>query len=363
MENNEINIAETELGRRLAQAQSAKAENTEVVVGTEVVENTEVVEAAVETTETQQPEVVNEVVETTEQTEVVVEPKKALDLLKDEEDVAVEAKKEFSLNDLPAEIQKEIEFAKKLKANPLLELFEKGATAEDLVEFAKSLIPTDNSNVPLADLIKKDFESDLGLSGEDLDTAVAEYLDEVQSMPLWKQKQTEKAIRDKYKPTASNPNDFLSKWREVSEANKPAPQPSEAEMIKEIETISAGDKSQISEIGTNLVGAEFEGVQLTENEVKAIVDEYNFEEVNIKYLGKDGKFNAKKYIQDKLQTNPVIIEKRIEVAVAKERAKLLKEFGGVERVVPNGGDFKQGEQPINQTKAVLQYLLPHAKIN
>ncbi len=361
MGNETTNITDTDLDKAILAAKQAKeasattttepvVETPSNTVTTEVVE-TSVVETKVGETNVEKSEVIAE-------TETV-EVKKALDLLKNEEEEAIapETKKEFTLADLPPEIQADIEYAKKLKSNPLLELFEKGATAEDLVEFAKSLVPTDNSTLPLSELIKKDFEQDLGLSGEDLDNAVKEYLEEVDTMPLWKQKQTEKAIRDKFKPSASDPNGFLSKWREVVDANKPAPQPTEAEILKEIETITATDKTQIAEIGNNLIGADFEGVKLTEAEVKAIVEDYSFEEVNIKYLGKDGRFNAKKYIQDKLQTSPIITQKRIEVAVAAERAKLLKEFGGVEKVISNGGDFKQGEKPINKTAAALSEIL------
>lgn len=348
MEEQEINgvgIEDTPLGRLLAEKAAEQKVETEPVVTP--VETTEVVNTPVEAAE-----VKTDVVE-----ETVEAPKKALDLLTESETPIVETKNEFTFDSLPEDIKAEIEFAKKLKSNPLLELFEKGATEADLIEFAKSIVPKDNSALPFAELVKMDFQKELGLDGEDLDTAVSEYLDEVQSMQVWKQKQAEKTLRDKFTPTAANSNEFLSKWRETVEANKPAPQPTPEQIEAEVKAIVETDKTQISEIGKNLIGAEFEGVILSEAEVNEVVNSYDFNEVSAKYLTQDSKFNVKKFVQDKLQTSPAIIQKRIEAAVAAERAKLLKEFGGVDKGKGGGGSFEQGVVPANTSKAALEYML------
>lgn len=357
-----IAIDDTPLGRKLAEMaankEQLKNQAGEVISETTetVVEKTEpVVEQVVEVVE-KSAETVVEVKEEAPVEEVVEARKNALDLLKDEETVVVEDKKTLTLEDLPADIKAEIEFAKKLKSNPLLELFEKGATEQDLIEFAKAILPKDNSTLPLSELVKIDFEKELGLSGDDLDTAVSEYLEEVNSMPLWKQKQTENQLRSKFKPQGSDVNGYLAKWKEAAEANKPIAPPSQEQIDAEIKTIVETDKSQITEICTNLVGAEFEGVVLSDAEVKEVIESYDFNEASFKYVGKDGKFNVKKYVQEKLQTSPTVIQKRIEAAVAAERAKLLKEFGGVDKK-PDGGSFNQGTAPINQSKAALEAML------
>ncbi len=338
------------LGKRLAEFAAEKAAATppitDVVVDTPPAVTETVVDAPIDTTV---------VVDDTTPPEA---KKNVLDMLADDGDdtlIQTNEPKAFKLEDLPTELKSDIELAQQIKNNPLFKLFENGADAETLREFAKSIIPQDNSNLPLSELVKMDFQNDLGLTGEDLTTAVEDYMAELESMQPYKQKKAEKDLRDKFKPAQIDPNGFLKQWNEQQEKNKTPQQPTLSQ--EEFNAFVEADKNQLSEFSRNLIGGEFNGVEITEAEVAELVNKYDPNEVAYKYLKKDGSFNTKKFVQDKLATDEKIIEKRIQKAIEKEKSNWLKEYGGVDKTANNGADFGQGKSPINQTKAALEFML------
>jgi len=287
------------------------------------------------------------------------EKKSVLDLLKDEP-----VAETTTTTELSDDIKSQLELAKEYKQlleqgeqNPFLQLLKMQGKPEDLVKLAQELIPIDESKLPLNELLKKNFETELGLEGEDLTQAIEERTAELADMPKWKQAQAEKELRDKFKPTPQE-SKFLNQYKQAYEQQlNSIPKEPSPEEIKQWEQ---EDKTQISEFAKGLVGMEFDGVEISQEHINTIVNDYNLQEANLKYIdNKTSKINVKKFIQEKLQTNPKITEARVDAAYKRGKQDALKESAGLRTEKSGDTGLSQTEQPQDMMQAAIYDFFPH----
>jgi hypothetical protein len=255
--------------------------------------------------------------------------KSVFDILKDEEAAPVETKAEqpvVSQEELEAKIREKLlaEIDAEAEKNPFYKLIKMGAKPEDIQELAKELVPEDYSSKRIEDLIAMDYEK-LGLEGEDLKEAVADKLDELESMKPYQKKQFEAELRSKFKPTAKE-SALLKQYEQMyQEQLSNAPKQFTPQ---DIDNLKSEDIKEISTFVTQLEGLEIEdGVSISKDDLELLVKSYDFDEASMpKYITKENKLNVKKYISDKLLTNPKIVEKRIQAAYEKGKREALQGF-------------------------------------
>lgn len=324
-------------------------------------------EPVVETPVVTEPvlEVTTPVVEPTEpvvvaSTEVVegkteVKPS-VFDLLK--EDVVEEKP---NTTELSAEIQAKLNLAAEYESllnsgenNPFLKLLKMNGKPEDLVALAKELVPEDYSQKPIEELVKLDFANRLKFEGADLQEAIEGKLSELEDMPKYKRAEFEQELRSRFKPTQKE-SDFLKNY-EAQYNNLLSSQPKPITQ-EEINTLVNTDKAEILSFAKNLIGANIEeGLVISEAHINSMVEKYDINEADVKYIGKDGKLNVKKFVNDKLLYSPEIVEARINASYEKGRKEALKEAGGI-RKDAQGNVLKQVETPNNPVKAAIGELL------
>jgi len=293
--------------------------------------------------------------------------KSVLDILKDEpEEGKAEAKTEFTVDSLPDEIKAKIAKAdlyEKLEAdgdkNPFYKLAKMGATPEEIVKLAMELVPVDNSVKPLEELIALDLSQKFGVEGEELAELVESKMAKVSEMDKLDKKEFELELRSKFKPKGTPDSQFLKQYEQAYQEkinNQPPPVTQE-----QVDKLISEDKNVISEFAKGIVGAELDGVEITEELAKEVlIDSYDIDEVDIKYLDKDKKLNVKKYALDKLQSHPKMVEKIKESMYNKGREDMLKEMGGI-RKDTGKGKMEQVEVPADKGKAVINFLFPHTQ--
>jgi len=205
-------------------------------------------------------------------------------------EVVVDEKIQEQLKALESEIAK-------YKENPLVKALELG---KDLKEVAKQLIGEDYSQKSYEQLLEMKIAKEFKLEGEELQEAVQEELAQFEGMSKLGRAKAERELRNEFaSDTNVNASKILTELNEYQ--SKIQSQTLTPEQIAKVqEDVKTNDLKLIDDIGSQLDGADIEGVKITKEYIdKVKANHYNFDSIAPYVNPKDNTFDAQQFIVDK----------------------------------------------------------------
>lgn len=233
-------------------------------------------------------------------------------------------------------VKSELEALKKereqLEASDISKLLKSGLTLEQI---AQGIVKTDYSNHSVEDLIKLELEK-AGLKDTELETAIAEELATYESLSPLQKRKYDNELKASYKSEIKF-DDTLTlladKLKENAEKNK---QPDPALQQKAMEAMKQSDLSEINNVFTSLKAQNYE---ISDDDIKTIVDKYDPIEADSIYTNNENKFDVNRWIKEKYVLTFSERDKKVAVELAEKRGyeKAKKEFANPDLTNVGGG--------------------------
>jgi hypothetical protein len=281
-----------------------------------------------------------ETVETKEE-KPAVETEEKINSLFDriKEEPKVEAKQEAALSE---DVQKKLDEleayrqqVEAMKNNPIIKALELG---KDLKEVAKKIIGNDVSQLSIEKLLEAKIKNEFNLEGEELEEAVAEEMQSLESKSRLEIARFHKELKEEFSRT-NNSDDIMKELLEY-ESQVKANQLTPEKIAENEKAIMAQDLAQIEEASAKLVDGDLYGVKLTKEYVEKVKQNYNMNEI-APYVDAKGNLDAQKFMVDKFIIDNW--QKIAENAYEMGKKGTLKQFANPDR--SSKGNSPEADRP------------------